>query len=64
MTYIIRNDQHENSYFKRMTGIGPEFTSKRDEAERFGSREEAAQSPVMRFALVAVSVAEDEGVAA
>lgn len=44
-------DREKPLYFHMMTGIGPKTTADIDEAAKFESKEEAYQSPAMRFSL-------------
>lgn len=46
--WILRDG---DKYFKQMTGIGPMATTDIAEAECFDTKEEALQSPAMRFSL-------------
>lgn len=47
--WILKDGTH---FFKQMTGIGPMSTSNIFEAQEFDTKEEALQSPAMRFALM------------
>ncbi len=47
----ILYDDNSKKYFRKWTGIGPSCTSDISEAEVFGSKQEAMQSPAFTFSM-------------